>query len=132
MFFFGFLIDLCFAYFVKGMCTDNDFYRNISHSQELIKEIREKEMDSSRILIEYINLSGYVLKDVVSLSSFNSYKKHNPFLSEHSNNSRGHKHHIISVMSRDNIGVISIGVFYNKTTPLWQNEEKHKALRYYK
>lgn len=123
MFYFVLLLNLCSAYYVKGKCADTEMYKNIS---EILPMMTENELDSGRTLIELINLSGYVLKDMVSLSSFQSLPQPEP-----SENNNDHKHHrLFSIDSRDKIGVISLAVFINKTTPLWQNEKKHKALRY--
>ena len=126
MFYFVILLNLCLAYFVKGKCSDTKMYQNVSEMHPMMTENRRNELDSSRILIELINLSGYVLKDIVSLSSFQSLPQPQP-----SENNNDHKHpRIFAIDSRDKIGVMSVGVFFNKTTPLWQNEEKQKALRY--
>ena len=128
---FVFLLDLSLTSTVSGNCADKPIYGNDSQLQERIRDIREKDMYSSRIIIDLINLSGYVLKDIVSLSSFHYYNKHNQLISENSNNSKDSKHHsILLIDSADNIGVISLGVFIDKTTPLWQNKVKQKAIRY--
>ena len=131
MFYFVLLFDLSLASSVNGTCVEKHIYENVSKSQEMIRDIKEKAMDSGRILIDLINLSQYVLKDTVSLSSFNYYNKHSQLISDSSNNiHQDNKHHsILLVDSGDNIGVISLGVFINKTTPLWQNEAKQKSLR---
>ena len=126
MFYLVLLLSLCSAYLVKGKCTDTEMYKNVSEMQPMMTENWRNELDSSRILIEIINLSGYVLKDMVSLSSFQTLPQTEP-----SKNNNDHKHpRIFAIDSKDKIGVISLGVFINKTTPLWQNEEKQKALRY--
>ena len=123
MFYLVLLLNLCSAYLVKGKCTDTEIYKNVSKMQPLMRENWRNELDSSRILIELINLSGYVLKDMVSLSSFQS-------LPHPLDNNHDHKHpRIFAIDSRDKIGVMSLGVFINKTTPFWQNEKKKKALR---
>ena len=122
IFYFVLLLNLSSPNFVKGKCGDKDIYKNVSQLQSMMSDMRKKDLDSNRILLELINLSGYVLKDTVSLSSW--------YLPELSKNNNDHKHHrIYSLDSNDHIGVLSLGVFINKTRPLWQNEEKKEALR---
>ena len=112
MFYFLFLFYLSLASSVNGTCVEKHLYENVSKSQEMIRDIKEKAMDSGRILIDLINRSQYVLKDTVSLSSFNYYNKHSQLISDSSNNRhQDNKHHsILLVDSGDNIGVISLGV----------------------
>ena len=115
MFYFLFLFDLSLASSVNGTCVEKHLYENVSKSQEMIRDIKEKAMDSGRILIDLINRSQYVLKDTVSLSSFNYHNKHSQhsqLISDSSNNRhQDNKHHdILLVDSGDNIGVISLGV----------------------
>ena len=116
---FYFVLQLNFVNFVKGKCADKDIYKNVAQLQSMM---RENELDSNRILLELINLSGYVLKDAVSLQSW-----YPPELSKDNHNNKHHR--IYSIDSNDHIGVLSLGVYMNKTMPLWQNEEKQEALR---
>ena len=105
---------------VRGTCEDRDFYNNISHTK--LDEIRKEKLNSSRILIELINLCGYALRDLVSLNPFHIYKNHHK-----SSNINGDR--IISFGSGDGIGVLSLSLFLNRTTPLWSDKEKQKAIR---
>ena len=119
---FYFVLQLNFVNFVKGKCADKDIYKNVSQLQSMMTDMRESELDSNGILLELINLSGYVLKDAVSLQSW-----YPPELSKDNHNNKHHR--IYSIDSNDHIGVLSLGVYMNKTMPLWQNEEKQEALR---
>ena len=114
------LLNLSSPNSVKGKCADKDIYKNVSQLQSMMTDMRKKDLDSNRILLELINLSGYVLKDTVSLSSW-----YPPELSKDNHDN----HRIYSIDSNDHIGVLSLGVYMNKTMPLWQNEEKQEALR---
>ena len=116
------LLNLSSPNSVKGKCADKDIYKNVSQLQSMMTDMRKKDLDSNRILLELINLSGYVLKDTVSLSSW-----YPPELSKDNHNNKHHR--IYSIDSNDHIGVLSLGVYMNKTMPLWQNEEKQEALR---
>ena len=119
---FYFVLQLNFVNFVKGKCADKDIYKNVSQLQSMMTDMREDELDSRRILLELINLSGYVLKDAISLQSW-----YPTVLSKDNHNNKHHR--IYSIDSNDHIGVLSLGVYMNKTMPLWQNEEKQEALR---